>query len=746
MKKEISVALRLSALSIALLAAGCGGGGGGGDSSDTTAAATRSVSGTAAKGIIKNGVVKVFALDAQGNKGSSPVATGTTGADGTFTVSIPRDVLLFVVEVSAGANTVMADEATGKDIAMPASMTLRNIVTLTESVESYTGAVSPLTEMAVKAAESAAGGLTTANIKAAKAEMIGRFGFDPEAVKPVNMNSGEASTASDEQKKQALILAGISRMAREGAPDLGCAAADIDCVVKKVASAASPDSIKTIVTKLEEAANAAANDPSIENKTGTTIVLVPNKPGAPPADEAPVVSAKKLFASLRTNLNAIAASETVLEARAEQVATDFDGVIAPVDEELANWVAVSTAAIEHLNAYKAAQAPSNSFNMPGVGGCTVYTDDTLKTEASTPANAGAIGCALNRRTIAWVFTGTTLTETKVAHAITITPDAGNVYNYVSRARRETWVNGSRNPSNDVVLGNYGTLPRAAGKITYAATPTGTFAIKGMMPARLDDAGNAITDHELVDLNASIGYDGTANVTTYSLAASITSVKGGAEKGRIVVNPGSALRVNGVPGTIATSLIKDFVLSISGVSGASTVTGTLSLTDWKGDKTKALYAPAVASFAGSLTRNDQQYFSGELKYTTTGFDQYDSTQSASETNFLAQTLRLSGKLAIPNRPALDMFLAATPLKTGGFDLSAQYDDGGVLINFSGKRAADGSLSSATISSSTGVSVSVTQADLDAKSSVNVKKNGETVATIKLDTGVVYYTDGSFESLK
>lgn len=742
MKKEISTALRLSALSIALLAAGCGGGGGGGNSSGGSTAASTSVSGTAAKGIIKGGLVQVFAIDAQGVKGTTPVATGTTASDGTFTVSVPKSVLSFVVEVSATTGTVMADEATGRDLPMPTDLKLRNVVALSEATDSYTGAVSPLTEMAVKVAESA-GSLTPANIQQAKAEMVGRFGFDPEAVKPVNMNSAEAANATDEQKKQALILAGISRMARDGDTSLGCAAQDLACVVTKVSTVSDGGSVKTLVDKLQDAANAAANDSTIENKTGTTTVQVPNKPAAPPATETPVASAKKLFASLRTNLNAIANSKTALEDRADLVAADFDKMIAPVDEELANWVSVSTAAIKHLNAYKAGQTSQNYLDM-GDFGCTVFSDAGATAPASSAANALNIGCSLNRKFISWSMVGNDSIMKTAAHGVTITPDSGNVYKYISRARLETWVNGVRNPADDVSIGSYGSGTRATGTITY--NQTDVFAIKGMMPARFNESGLKITDHETWDLNASISYDATAKVTSYALSSTMTSMLNGQEKGTISVLPGSVLRVSGTPDTLAATAVKEFSLAVSGKSGGSTISGAFSLTDWKHDKSKTLYAPAVASFSGSLTQGNLPFFSGELKYVTPGLADFDASQPASDTNFLAQTLRLSGKLAIPSRPALDMFLAVTPVKTGGFDLTAQYDDGTAVVNFSGKRAATGGLSSATISSSTGLSVSITQADLDAKRVVNVKKNGETAATINLATGVVNYADGEFESLK
>jgi hypothetical protein len=107
MHKYIANMAALTALSAALLAVGCGGGGGGTPAAgapDVIApgpVAQRSVTGVASKGTIKKARVQVFALDAQGNKGTNPIASAITGEDGSYTLKIPTTVLSFVVEVDA---------------------------------------------------------------------------------------------------------------------------------------------------------------------------------------------------------------------------------------------------------------------------------------------------------------------------------------------------------------------------------------------------------------------------------------------------------------------------------------------------------------------------------------------------------------------------------------------------------------------------------------------------------------------
>lgn len=750
MNKKLNAALRLTALSLALIAAGCGGGGSNSANNDNSTA-IRSVSGTAAKGIIKGGLVQLYALDAQGQKSAAPVATATTGSDGSFTVSLPKNLLLFIIEVSAAPGAVIADEATGQDIPVPTGLVLRNVVTLAEGADSYSGSITPLTELAVKTAEKANGGLNAANIALAKEGVRKLLGFDPETVKPVNANSSDSANASDTQKIQALLLAAISQMSKDGV--LGCVAADITCVVNKVADAAdlSGNGIAmgtNVITALQVATQQAIASPAI-NKTGMSNVDLPltsNPPGTSPtspAAESGAESAKKLFASLRTNLNAIAASRSSLEERADLVNADFSKAIAPLDSELSNWVTVPTFAIDYLARYKEGESIRAIVQLNGDGQCQVVSDEAFAITATSAADARNILCVVNK-TVSYAYSQTSTTRKIVSQVMGIKPgSAAGTYTYASHTRLDTYVNGQR--TNSELIGNYGnTAKRALGTITYTpGSNRANFAIKGNLPARTDSNGMKISDYEIWDLTSTVAEANTAS--TYALAATMTSVLNGEESGTITVNPGSLLTVKAAPGVIETHLVQGVNLSVTAKSGGSAITGALSMTDWKGDKNGALYAPAVVTFSGSLTEGGLPFFSGELKYSNAGFEQFDSSLPLSDENFLTQIVRLSGELAVPQRPALTMFLSATTGKAGGRDLVAQYADGASVINFVGKRAS-GALDAATIASSSGVSVSFNETDVAAKRTVNVKKDSAVVATLNLGTGVISYVDGTFESLK
>jgi len=743
MNKQLNSALRLTALSLALVAAGCGGGSSGSDNG----AGTRSISSTAAKGAIKGGLVQLFALDAQGQRSATPSATATTASDGSFTVALPKNLLMFIIEVSAAPGAVIADEATGQDIPVPTNLVLRNVVTLADGADSYTGSVTPLTELTVRTAEKASGGLNAANIASAKEGVRKLFGFDPETVTPINANSADVTNASDTQKIQALILAAISQMSKDGV--LGCAAADIKCVVDKVASAGSlsgngielgTDTIAALRAAIEQ----VVANPAI-NRTGRTNVDLPFASNQTfPGAESGVASAKRLFASLRTSLNVFAGSDTALEGRTALVSADFKKMTAPIDKELKNWITVPSFAIDYLARYKAGQSVAATVQLDGGNGqCFVVSDDGFETAATNAGNAKNIFCSINK-TVSFASTQTDTTRRVVSQVMGIVPGStGDAYTYTSHTRLDTFVNNSR--TSREVIGNYGnTANRAIGTITYTAgSSRANFAIKGSLPARTDSSGMKLSDFEVWDLKATVVEANAAS--TYDLAATMTSMLNGAEAGTITINPGSRLVVKAVPGVFEPSLVQSLNLSITGKSGGSAITGALGLNNWTSDKTGAEYSPAIVSFNGSLTEGGLPFFSGELTYRNVGFEQFDSLLPQSDTNFLTQTVRLSGDLAVPQRPTLAMFLSATTGKTGTGDLVAQYADGSSVINFIGKRAS-GRLDAAAISSSTGVTLSFNGADVAAKRTVDVKKNSAVVATLNLSSGVINYADGSFESLK
>ena len=143
----------LALLSV-LAMAGCSGGGGDGGSTSTAVTApittptATSVSGVAAKGLVKQAKVLVCRIVNGVPEADATCASGTTGADGSFTVTMADGYTgPAIVKVVAGTGSTMMDETTGTDV--PYDMTMRAVVSSVSGTT--TVIVTPFSEMAANA-------------------------------------------------------------------------------------------------------------------------------------------------------------------------------------------------------------------------------------------------------------------------------------------------------------------------------------------------------------------------------------------------------------------------------------------------------------------------------------------------------------------------------------------------------------------------------------------------------------------
>ena len=147
MNRFIEFTLALLTVSVV---AGCGGGGNGGDVSTPVAVlpAATSISGTAAKGIVKQAKVEVCRIVNGAPEADATCTSGTTGADGSYTVTMSDGYSgPAMVKVMAGAASTMMDETTGTDV--PYNMTMRAAVPAVS--KNTTVYVTPFSEMAASA-------------------------------------------------------------------------------------------------------------------------------------------------------------------------------------------------------------------------------------------------------------------------------------------------------------------------------------------------------------------------------------------------------------------------------------------------------------------------------------------------------------------------------------------------------------------------------------------------------------------
>ncbi len=204
----------------ASLLAGCGG------SSDSitpaTSGSSSSLSGTAAKGIIKQGLVTAEEL-----VGTSWVARGTATTDnnGDYTITMSGYTNGVVrVTVTPTANTLMvcdapsgcinADGSTtafGADATLPTDFNMKAVVPPVTAAESV-AYITPLTDMVAANLEQAPANINTDSIKQKSAQVAGAFGLgDILRTKPIDITKG-ATSQDTAQQSYAVALSTIAEM------------------------------------------------------------------------------------------------------------------------------------------------------------------------------------------------------------------------------------------------------------------------------------------------------------------------------------------------------------------------------------------------------------------------------------------------------------------------------------------------------------------------------------------------------
>jgi hypothetical protein len=772
--------------------AGCGGGGGGGGASPPAAGAPpvaqRDVQGTVAKGLIKGAKVSVYPLDVQGVRASAALATATTAGDGTYKLQLPTTLRNFVIEVGAAPGAVMADEATGTDIALPASLKLRSIVTLAENAAgSYQGSVSPLTEMVVRTAETADGKLPPQAVAQAKASVRTLLGFDPETVKPVNSNSAAAATASEDEKNQSLALAAISKMASTATADCGQSNAGerIACVVSKLAASViikdgQPSLDPGRLVQFRDAIVAVAQDKTINHTGKDKVVGIPvltpppvtppatpvppptettpvpppvgTTPVPPPVDTTPVpppvgttppplAATKTLFGSLRTNLRALGEGDA-FRSTADAVRADLGSTIAPFGNDVGGFATLAMSALENFERYRVGANPRYDFKVVnnqlldalpqrsvislvrGEGDCLIRVDP-LSMECTVVQDEYLDG------TMGDATNGTRVYATRT---FTLQPKDGTVgeYTYTTSLARNMFVYEGFtiivDPTRET-LG--GTFP---GEVSY--TRSGDTATKlsfhGRMPGRLNKDGSFRSDAEDWSLDAARTVEAGGSAL-YTFGGEFSASRAGQVTGKLVIDDASFLRLAPAGNELRVTL--------RGSVGSTAVAGTLRASAEKLDKSRTVRIPTVLSFEGALEHKDAMVFSGNVAITRGGFENFDATAALSDTNFVADTVEMGGWLSVPQRPALSLSLGATRTGPGAASISAQYRDGTSVINASVTARAGERYPLVKVASADGVAFSFA----GRSAPVQVTKDGAVTAEIDFVRGIISYSDGSTESL-
>lgn len=193
----------LTTLALSIITA-CGGGG--------SATTQGSISGTVTKGPMSNATVTAYAIN-NGQTGTQ-IATATTAANGSFSMTMGSYVGPVMLQVSGGAYT---DEATGTIMNMAPGDVMTAVMPTIMAGAAISGIqVTPVTSMAQTMAQHMSGGMTDTNIAAANTAMGTYFTVNDilhtPPMNPLVTNSGPG--ASIDAQNYGMVLAAMSQSAK----------------------------------------------------------------------------------------------------------------------------------------------------------------------------------------------------------------------------------------------------------------------------------------------------------------------------------------------------------------------------------------------------------------------------------------------------------------------------------------------------------------------------------------------------
>jgi hypothetical protein len=697
----------MAAMMAAGLLAACGGGGGGADPAtppvDNTPSTTTtiSLSGVAAKGLMNKALVTAHRVNADGSVDTAvlagPVETGPTGA---YSLSVPTTKgEPYVIKVTATADTTHKDEVTGADEPLPVGFTMRSVqVAPSTETATVTTSVTPFSEMTAKAAETATGGFTKANADQAKLAVAQLLGFDPSAV---SVKAADATGASDDEKKMALMLTAVAQMASTGA--LGCSGGDngskTKCVVETLAKAA-----KTTSVKLEDSSSGETKDVSGALATAVNTVVSDDKlskgvpasvlttvvanlgcsgdsctaatstggstgggtgggtttPPGPTALQLAIVEAKLWFTQLTADWKVMfkpggadTTTAGTVNLQANKFRAAMTGVQVPA-EALVKDMGSLAVCIDLYNDYKAGRTNnpvrgrangqtsndgSADFSTFGTTGCQLFQDSTTTTTTTSPDNANFIGIS-SHFFVTRSFGPDGATTTRWRHAFTLTPVAGTPGAF-------TWVTRARRTVQTCLNGACG--PQTNVTLQTLADGTARPSFTGNITSSTNDSGN-ITAFTMKGQLAASFVDGGTELANDHLEVDVTGTRSLPADG-----PQSAT----VAGTVVA------VKADGSVDGTLTIkSGSMTEQAYEYDANFNPVRPGSAAAVNGSAGGDVATLSLNLVYANAGgefeglFSATDPAWDKSDSNYVPTKLQLKGALRTLEAGVATEFLSGT----------------------------------------------------------------------------------------
>ncbi len=164
------------------------------------------------KGPVSGATVTVFAVT-NGTMGAQ-IGSGTTDAQGNFTMSVGDYSGSVLLQMSGGVYT---DEATDSTMTMLANDVMTSVIPSIAAGSTTTGVqVTPLTSMAQSRTQNMAGGMTAANIATANGA-VGSYFAISDILHTLPMNpllAGSGADATQDMKNYGMAIAAMSQYAK----------------------------------------------------------------------------------------------------------------------------------------------------------------------------------------------------------------------------------------------------------------------------------------------------------------------------------------------------------------------------------------------------------------------------------------------------------------------------------------------------------------------------------------------------
>lgn len=764
----------LVTMGVAAVLTACGGGG---SSSGDAASNNVTISGTAIKGPLSRAKISVYKTTADGQRGDL-LKEAESDDNGKYSVTVSgySGVVLVIASVEPGV-TKMYDEATGQTITPTAGFNLRASFAV-ENGKPFSAQINPFTDLAAAKALAKTGGLTTANVAQANTDMAAILTFNPLTTTAVfdanNKPTDKASAA----------LTALSQMALSG--ELGCATGDQAAKVACVTTALSEKGL-TDATGVQSALQTTIN--VVNDNAGLTTLTLADASGTAtaPATTTPLEQTKAFMSALRSNAQALNATDLSLQTELQKVADDLRDRTAPIAKTNVLALNVARLGVQFWNDVIKGSAPfvqgqSFAMNNQFFGGCSFYQDDAYLIDATSKENAKYVACGAASEFIPAIdANGVSKSCTAVgewcdthwSYRVRLHPDATDankftVYSQTREAKRTaktivnsfpTAYNEARTHYGAAFPGNVSSLVAqrdSSGKVTslnLAGELSPAFSIKSNWTYEFDSTLNqwvskpnavatVLGDKHNIALSAALSKVG--DLDKLAISGSIDLIKTGALETRVELAEGSYLQAkpdaNG--GYELQDGSQELLLKFKGSTATSALTGDLKIGAFKLDASGTSYIPTLVSFNGSVQRNGVPFFEGALTGEALNHATFNSSLPRSATNVQSTRVGFAGKVTIVNRPVLNVSLSVVYKDTGSSttnstELGGQYVQGLITVNVSGTKSA--MTHTVTLESTSGVKLVIDQS----KTTYPLTKNGEAVGEYSPTDSRVTYSDSTYE---